>query len=317
MLNNNERNAMAEVLEYLKGIDKKDIEKISPKFLEYLNSNASKDYKVNIDFTKPLMELSLLKETKALITYICYKYWCETEEEKEELVRLIENSSVIKKYESENEYINNEESIMDLNYISNLVETKLYEKYQTEFKVMRIGNRYGTGNFNETTAYCSPKDNSNLVFEVLIDVVEEKIVFDSYYLKMLCYELENAFYEELTKNKINAYIKTTIIGKNVFDKKYNINEFTDNYKNSNFLMTIIIENSFFEKDLLIIYENIRNRFSNIYLKSLVFYLDKDDYIDLKEKSLHLVDIPLNLIEEYKIRKRKIIQIHDNSIVKIK
>ena len=172
MLNNNERNAMAEVLEYLKVIDKRDVEKISPKFLEYLNTNASKNYKINIDFSKPLSELQLLAETKTLINYICYKYWCETEEEKELLIRLLENNTMIKKFEHSNDNSNTDENILDFEYISNLVKTKLFEKYQTEFEVIRTGNRYGTGNFNEATAYCCLKNDENFVFEVIIDVID-------------------------------------------------------------------------------------------------------------------------------------------------
>lgn len=99
MTNVNMKNAMAEVLEYLKGIRKEDLDKISPKFMRFLEENASKDYIPDFDYTKPLSELNLMNSSKAIICFICYKYWCETEEEKIEFYNLLKEND--KKYELE------------------------------------------------------------------------------------------------------------------------------------------------------------------------------------------------------------------------
>ena len=99
MTNVNMKNAMAEVLEYLKGIRKEDLDKISPKFMKFLEENASKDYIPDFDYTKPLSELNLMNSSKAIICFICYKYWCETEEEKIEFYNLLKEND--KKYELE------------------------------------------------------------------------------------------------------------------------------------------------------------------------------------------------------------------------
>ena len=61
-------NAMKEVLQYLKGIRKEDFDKIPKKFMNFLEENASKEYESDFDFTKPLEELDLMDETKAIIT---------------------------------------------------------------------------------------------------------------------------------------------------------------------------------------------------------------------------------------------------------
>ena len=80
-------NAMAEVIYYLKGIRQEDINKIPKKFIEYLNENASKEYKCNFDYNKPLRNLELLDETRGIIGMICYNYWCITEKQKEEYIK--------------------------------------------------------------------------------------------------------------------------------------------------------------------------------------------------------------------------------------
>lgn len=82
MVNIQTANAMAEVLHYLKGINKEDVDKIPQKFLDFLEENASKEYSCDFDYNKELNELKLLNETRGIIGAICYKYWCETDEQK-------------------------------------------------------------------------------------------------------------------------------------------------------------------------------------------------------------------------------------------
>ena len=85
-------NAMAEVIYYLKGIKQEDIDKIPKKFIQYLNENASKEYKCDFDYNKPLKELNLLDETRGIIGMICYNYWCVTEKQKEQYVKRLSQS---------------------------------------------------------------------------------------------------------------------------------------------------------------------------------------------------------------------------------
>lgn len=86
MIKSNYANAMAEVLEYLKGIRDEDIDKIPEEFMEYLKENSSKEYKPNFDYTKPLKELNLMSETKGIICFICYNYWCENQIDKDKFL---------------------------------------------------------------------------------------------------------------------------------------------------------------------------------------------------------------------------------------
>lgn len=79
-------NAIAEVLHYLKGISEEDIKKIPEEFIEYLKENSSKEYIPNFDYTKPLKDLNIMNETKGIICFICYNYWCENKKDKEEFL---------------------------------------------------------------------------------------------------------------------------------------------------------------------------------------------------------------------------------------
>lgn len=82
MISTRYSNAITETLYYLKGIREEDINKIPKVFLDFLKDNASKGYKCNFDYNKPLSELKLMPETRGLIGAIALNYWCTTEEEK-------------------------------------------------------------------------------------------------------------------------------------------------------------------------------------------------------------------------------------------
>lgn len=97
-------NAMSEVLEYLKGIREEDLKKISPKFMKLLEENASKEYNPNIDYTRALVDLNLMDTSKAIISFICYKYWCENDKQKKDFLNVLNENE--KKFEEQWKYIN-------------------------------------------------------------------------------------------------------------------------------------------------------------------------------------------------------------------
>ncbi|MBR2744200.1 MAG: hypothetical protein IKE01_02745 [Clostridia bacterium] len=93
-----------ETLHYLKGIRQEDVDKISPEFIEFMNENADKDYVCNFDYTKSLSELDVKDATRAIISFICLKFWCESQEEKEEFVRALTEHEADYKNELEKKY---------------------------------------------------------------------------------------------------------------------------------------------------------------------------------------------------------------------
>ena len=114
MVNERYRIAMAETLHYLKGISQEDIKKIPNKFMEFLKLNSSKDYNCSFDYSNPLNELELKDETRGLIAMICLNYWCETEEQKNNFIKHLNQNEIRyqeelrKKYDIDNIFKNNE-----------------------------------------------------------------------------------------------------------------------------------------------------------------------------------------------------------------
>ena len=83
MINNEYSEAFAETLDILNHTRKEDVLKISPKFIEYLKSNASQTYISKLDYSKEIKDMDLSIKTKAILAIIYKKFWCTEEEAKD------------------------------------------------------------------------------------------------------------------------------------------------------------------------------------------------------------------------------------------
>ena len=80
--------ASTEVLEVLPNLVKEDYEKIPKKFIEFLKQNENEKYKKEFDFSKPLEELGLNKNS-LLVLGVIYRMFLASKEEKEEFDRML------------------------------------------------------------------------------------------------------------------------------------------------------------------------------------------------------------------------------------
>ena len=72
--------ALTEVSEILKYTKKKVVDKISHQFLEYIEKNKDKEYKITLEENKKLLEQNIKPETKEIIALIYIDYICNPEE---------------------------------------------------------------------------------------------------------------------------------------------------------------------------------------------------------------------------------------------
>ncbi|MBQ7765119.1 hypothetical protein IJ384_07125 [bacterium] len=79
MLTKAYREAYSEVLDILNHTRKEDVEKISPKFLQYLKSNCSKTYVSKLNHSVDIKNMKLNTETWAILAIIYRKFWCNEE----------------------------------------------------------------------------------------------------------------------------------------------------------------------------------------------------------------------------------------------
>lgn len=121
MVNERYRKAMSETLHYLKGINQDDIIKIPNKFIQFLKENSLQNYECNFDYKKPLKDLNLMDETRGLISMICLNYWCETEEQKNNFIKHL-NENEIRYQEELKEKYNVDDIFKNANKSQNMIK---------------------------------------------------------------------------------------------------------------------------------------------------------------------------------------------------
>ena len=95
MLNQRYAEASVEVLDILQHMNASDLAKVSNKFINFLQKNASKEYICNLDYSKRLNDMELKQETRGLLALMYEKYWCPVDE-REKLKKIF--------YENERKY---------------------------------------------------------------------------------------------------------------------------------------------------------------------------------------------------------------------
>lgn len=91
--------AYAELLEILSFMDESYIKKVPKKLMAIFEANASSEYENHINQNQPLEEQEISEKTTALIAMLTVQYWCETKEQKQELLNLFKENE--KKYQEE------------------------------------------------------------------------------------------------------------------------------------------------------------------------------------------------------------------------
>ena len=194
---------------------------------------------------------------------------------------------------------------------------KLKDKFGYDFLVRRIQNRYGMGDFENVLAICSMKDDENMYFSVVYNVINKQIVDDNFFVKCTSHELEKYILEELQNANKQAVVRIDIFGKRHLEKKYSVEELSELYKNNNFLSTIIIKDKISEHEIEKIFKNINKKYKNIFLKSLIYTISKEDFKEFYQKVCTLPEISETIIQEYTVNDMYIRKIYNNEVIKIK
>ena len=136
----NTRQAYSEVHEFLELLSEEQRQKIPIAHRVLFDNERDKEYVKNIDISIPLKEQELKEETLAILALLYLQYWCEDEEEKEQLKAIYAKNEVVyqsmlsQKYKSKDIFNKKED-----HSIENNNEIQISDSEQTIFK--RIINR--------------------------------------------------------------------------------------------------------------------------------------------------------------------------------
>ena len=131
----NTRQAYSEVHEFLELLSEEQRQKIPIAHRVLFDNERDKEYVKNIDISIPLKEQELKEETLAILALFYLQYWCEDEEEKEQLKAIyakneaVYQSMLSQKYNSKDIFNKKED-----HSIENNNEIQISDSEQTIFK---------------------------------------------------------------------------------------------------------------------------------------------------------------------------------------
>ena len=108
--------AFAELLEFLSYMNKTDVDKIPQKLIDIFQNYALPTYEKHLNPTMPFDQKKLSPKTVSYLGVLCINYWCENEDEKQELLHqahlndLKREEELREKYSYENMF-NNTKSV--------------------------------------------------------------------------------------------------------------------------------------------------------------------------------------------------------------
>ena len=216
---------------------------------------------------------------------------------------------------NESKPIKIEEAFSELE-IGKQIAKKLEETYNKKFKIIKIGTRYGQGDFDNCIAICSPEENNNMAFNVIYNKNKKKIIDDDFFAKSICFELEKYILNEFKNVNKDAVVKIEIFGKRKLEKKYSVQEFSEKYKNNNFLATIIIKGDISKELLDNVFKNINSSYKNIFLKTLIYIIPEEEFEDCYTRSKDLPELSIAFTKSYNIKNKYLMQINNNKIINI-
>ena len=135
--------ALVEVLKVLENTDSDLASKIPKKFMEFMKSNASKTYQIELN-NKDLNELKLQEKSKDILAMIYRNYWC-TQEERQDYDKILEENEekyqaeLREKYNPDNLFKNNsvKKEMLEEQENTQMIEYKEENIFQKFFSKMK------------------------------------------------------------------------------------------------------------------------------------------------------------------------------------
>ena len=108
--------AFAEVLELLSFMDEESVSKIPKKLIALFETHASKSYQNHLSPELPLEEQNISEKTVSYLGVLCLNYWCDSEEEKQDMLNQVRQNDIRKEEELREKYsyekmFNNQKSV--------------------------------------------------------------------------------------------------------------------------------------------------------------------------------------------------------------
>ena len=125
--NTNEKIVYSEVYGILKTLKEEDVRKIPNKLYNIIKNERLDTYNPVYDSSIPLSKQKLKRESFAMLVLLYLNYWCESEEEKEKLNKLLKLNSE-KKHQKMREMYSSENIFKNIDAVKENVDEKMAEE---------------------------------------------------------------------------------------------------------------------------------------------------------------------------------------------
>ena len=134
--------AFAELLELLSFLDEESKNKIPQRLISIFEANALNSYKKHLSPNLPLEKQNLSEKTISYLGVICLNYWCDSEEEKQDLINKVRENDIRKEEELREKYsydkmFNNQKSNEE-QLSKNTIQTDIQQELSTNTSVSNL-----------------------------------------------------------------------------------------------------------------------------------------------------------------------------------
>ena len=195
-------------------------------------------------------------------------------------------------------------------YVVETVVNILKEKYDRDFEVVKIGERYGMGFNDEVTLMCTVTGHYECIFKVVYNMVLEKIVYDNFMIRCTCYYVEKEINRLL--RSVNSIVRVEILKKNSVNKVYKTLEFLEEFQDECFVATLVVEHKD-SNNIEAFLRELNGIYNGIKIQIISYEMSDEEYNRFYEDSKNLDYFSLSYVESYEIISRKIYSLEKGNV----
>lgn len=196
------------------------------------------------------------------------------------------------------------------------IESLLKEKYDEDFIVVSIGQRYGTADNDTVTAYCHPTSNDRITFTAVMNTSEE-LVSDDYLHMKIAGILENELDRLYEKYHLSICSDASV---RIYSENISIEDISADILSdpqiavtATFAVNKNKDLSEICEGLLSVMEDLKNDYHMTRFGTQIYLISDDEYSRCAEEMRKVPSVNKTFFEEYEIEGYTVLRINEEHV----